>query len=409
MKSENVTILIPQTFSIINQGFVDFDKDLVLFDWSLKNKTVIFDFSRCQTFDSKSFALLILYVWHLRTRNCQIAMLCDEKKFPVLPSIWKEITAEKYFDILQSVNDTRFFLTIKDVKDDREALGKAEKYARVFNVEYEKTTRYIISELLYNTREHGKNESNIPSLFQITWEQSKSELSILIADLGIGIRKHLGQTYNDLENDAEAINLAIKPLVSGTFGVANSPYQSKNNAGVGLYLSTNIANRLLADTFIVSGNGQVHIVADKVTQKTLQSFWNGTFVIFKVKLGAIENLNLGKMLADFRKSMTENGSKKSDNIFYLSIRNYFGRYAEDKSLAIKIRDEKLLPAIDEEKALTIDFEEIVSAPHSLLNALLATPIQRFGIQAYKKIKIINASPEIRETIDFILDENTTSA
>ena len=391
----------------MSQGFVDFDKTLVLFDWSLENKSVVFDFSRCQTFDSKAFALLIHYIWYLRERGCAVEMICDESRFPALPDIWAEITAENYFDILQSVNVTRFFLTIKNVKDDREALEKAEQYARLFNIEYEKTTRYIISELLYNTREHGKNQSNIPSLFQITWKQNKSELSILIADLGIGIRKHLSQTYSSLESDTEAINLAIKPLVSGTFGVSGDPYQSKNNAGVGLYLSTNIANRLLADTFIVSGNGQVHISAENVSSKTLENVWNGTFVIFRVKLGAVENLNLGKMLADFRKSIVGKDSEKQDASFYLSMRNYFGRYAEDKELAKKIRDEKLLPAIADDKIITIDFEDVISAPHSFLNALLATPIQRLGMKAYKKIKIINASPEIRETADFILDENTS--
>lgn len=408
MQTEKVTIGIPPTFSFIYQGSVDFDRVLSLFDWSLENKTVVFDFTHCLQFSSKAFALLILYVWHLRDVDCKVDLLCDEKRHPNLPNIWREITADNYFDILQSVNDTRFFLTIKDVKDDREALEKAEKYARLFNIEYEKTMRYIISELLYNTREHGKNLSNIPSLFQITWEQNKSELSVMIADLGIGVKKHLGQTYSGLSNDAEAIELAIKPLVSGTFGVANNPYQGKNNAGVGLYLSTNIANRLLADTFIVSGNGEIHISINEIKKNNLKSFWTGTLVIFKVKLGAIENLNLGKMLSDFRKSISENDSAKQNDLLYLNVRNYFGRYAEDKSLAIKLRDEKVLPAIVENKTITIDFEEIVSAPHSLLNAFLATPIQRLGMAAYKKIKIINASPEIRETIDFILDENTSS-
>ena len=93
----------------------------------------------------------------------------------------------------------------------------------------------------------------------------------------------------------------------------------------------------------------------------------------------------------------------------IEIRNHFGRYAEDKDRAKKIRDEKILPALAEDKSLIIDFEDIVSAPHSLLNAMLATPIERLGLAAYKKIKIINAAPEIRETLDFIFDDNTSNA
>ncbi len=40
------------------------------------------------------------------------------------------------------------------------------------------------------------------------------------------------------------------------------------------------------------------------------------------------------------------------------------------------------------------------------NPEIATPIKQMGMNAYKKLKIINAEPEIRETIDYILDENT---
>jgi len=64
-----------------------------------------------------------------------------------------------------------------------------------------------------------------------------------------------------------------------------------------------------------------------------------------------------------------------------------------------------MPKIKDGKTLLIDFDYVISAPHSFLSALLATPIKIIGIKAYKKMKIVNAQPEIRETIDFILDDN----
>jgi STAS-like domain of unknown function (DUF4325) len=94
---------------------------------------------------------------------------------------------------------------------------------------------------------------------------------------------------------------------------------------------------------------------------------------------------------------------------YINIKNYFGSYAEDKEHAKKIRDKYILPAINEDKMLTLDFEGVILATHSLLNAMLATPISRLGLSAYKKIKVINAVPEIREMIDFIFDRNTSDA
>ena len=88
-----------------------------------------------------------------------------------------------------------------------------------------------------------------------------------------------------------------------------------------------------------------------------------------------------------------------------NVYNYFGRHAEVKEDAIKFRDKYLLPAITEGKTLVLDFDLVEAAPHSFLSALIATPINRLGMLAYKKIKVVNALPEIRENIDFILDEN----
>ncbi len=116
------------------------------------------------------------------------------------------------------------------------------------------------------------------------------------------------------------------------------------------------------------------------------------------------------MMAEFReearfelaKASEEQGNKE----FYLSINNYFGMFAEDKQAAIRFRETRLLPAIRSGKSVLIDFIDVTSAPHSFLNALLAEPIRLLGMAAYKKLKVVNVPPEIRETIDFILDENT---
>ncbi|MGI9054258.1 MAG: STAS-like domain-containing protein [Pyrinomonadaceae bacterium] len=298
---------------------------------------------------------------------------------------------------------------ITNSEDRAKALKFVEKFTNFLDVEYEKTIRYIINEILYNTLEHGTNGHKIPSLLQFLYDEKSKELSFMVADVGIGIKKHLRQTYLDLATDVEAILHAIKPQISGTFGQSQMGYDIKNNAGVGLYFSSNIVQRLNADMFIVSGNGFVHISPEEIISWELKHQWKGTFVYVKMKLGLIKDLNLQKMISEITKSIPKVDKTEEIDNLYISIRNYFGRYAENKDLAKKIRDEKLLPALAENKTLTIDFDEIVSAPHSLLNAMLATPIERLGLSAYKKIKIINAAPEIRETLDFIFDDNTSNA
>jgi len=305
---------------------------------------------------------------------------------------------------------------IRDSSDFKKAIASVETFTKDFNVEYLNTLRYVLSELLYNTLEHGKSffpyrgkQLRAPSLIQFTWYQSSNEIHFIIADTGMGIKSHIEQAYPGQESSEEAIKLAVKPQVSGTFG-STDPYKQKNNAGVGLFLSTNIIRRLNADMHIVSEDGLLHISPRDITGKTLSHNWKGTFVLVTVKLEQNANFALHQMMQEFRasaKKEQEKGDKNEvDSSFYLSIKNYFGPYAEDKEAAIKYRDDRLFPEVYKDKSIVVDFDDVASAPHSFLSGLFASPVKYLGMTAYKRIKFVNATPEIRETLDFILDENT---
>lgn len=204
---------------------------------------------------------------------------------------------------------------------------------------------------------------------------------------------------------------SLKYQVSGTFGRID-PYKSKDNAGVGLYISSNIVRRLNADMHIASGNGLVHISPTDTTITSLKHKWPGTLVLVSLNLNQGEGLNLHSLMSEIRssasKELADADRTKEQETFVISVLNFFGPYAENKQEAISFRDGRLLPAVEQGKVILIDFQGVVSAPHSFLSALLATPIKRLGMQSYKKIKIVNSEPEIRETLDYILDDNTSA-
>jgi hypothetical protein len=117
------------------------------------------------------------------------------------------------------------------------------------------------------------------------------------------------------------------------------------------------------------------------------------------------------MMQQFRDQAKEEVQARSsifaDERHYLSMYNYFGKNADEKQAAIRHRDHYLLPAVEAGKLIVIDFEHVTASTHSFLNALLASPIRRMGLAAYKRIKIVNADPSIRETLDYVLDDNTS--
>lgn len=426
MSTDLITISLPNNFGFQKHNIYDFELVLSFFNWDISDRKVVIDISKCHRANYQALSLVVLYAWHLRTRNCHVSV--EPRPVPGdtnAAQMWKIMGARGWANVLEDENQNfnghifKPLIAIRNQNDFSKALSKAEEYTKGFNVEYEKTLRYVISELLYNTLEHGKRyyhknnlDKRLPSIIQFTWYRERNEISFIIADLGIGIKKHLERAYPPFEDDQTAIRHSIRPHVSGTFGISD-PYKSKDNAGVGLYLSSNIIRKLHANMHIVSGNGLIHISPRDITGKTLLSSWPGTFVLINVRLSNIPDLSLHKMMSEFRdaavRELTKSEEKENEDKLYLMVNNFFGPYAENKDAAISYRDRYILPAIDEKKSLLIDFDNVVSAPHSFLSALLATPIQRYGISAYKKIKIVNAAAEIRETIDYILDENTSSS
>lgn len=420
MKTE---IKIPNRFSFTDHGTYDFDRTLSIFDWTLKEQTVLIDFSTCFRANYQALSLIILYVWYLRLNNCFIEFQYSYNKEGA-SQMWQLMGAKGWHHVLTDSN-TNFngneykpLIAVRHQKDFSTALSKTESYTKGFNVEYEKTLRYVISELLYNTLEHGPKiicqdikHTKVPSIIQFTWYKNKRQLQFIVADIGMGIKAHLEQAYPAFESHGMAILESLKYQVSGTFSRID-PYKSKDNAGVGLFISSSIVRRLNADMHIASGDGLVHISPTDTTITPLKQVWPGTLVLVSLNLDQGEGLNLHSLMSEIRasasKELKEADQAEEQEVFIISVLNFFGPYAENKQEAISFRDGRLLPAIEQEKSILIDFRGVVSAPHSFLSALLATPIKRLGMQAYKKIKVVNSEPEIRETIDYILDDNTSS-
>ena len=411
---------LPPRLSFRHHDVYDFETPLKVLDWTPANESVALDFTKVHSANYQGLAILVPYVWYLRCRGCNIRIVTD-KETTGPSAMWGRMGAQGWSQVLfnadQNFKSTRYkpLIALRSQEDFSRALATAEEFAKNFNVEYEKTLRYVVSELLYNALEHGSaacestEDVRIPAIIQFSWYKEKHELHFVVADLGVGIKRHLEQSYPPFEDDAVAIRKSLEPQVSGTFGTRD-PYGAKNNAGMGLFISSSIVRRAHADMHIVSGNGLVHVSPRDITSRTLSASWPGTLVHVAVRLGAIPDINLHRMMAeareDARREIDAATNRDLEDRFLLHMRNYFGPYAEDKFAAARYRDRHLLPAVESGLTILIDFDGVVSAPHSFLSALLATPIQRTGLPAYKRFKVVNAPPEIRETIDYILDENT---
>lgn len=162
---------------------------------------------------------------------------------------------------------------------------------------------------------------------------------------------------------------------------------------------------------LVSGNSVLHVSPNDLTSHPLRNPWNGTFVLITMRLEQSYQFALDQMMQELREQARAEVSARTtdekEQRHYLNVYNYFGKNADDKQAAISYRNRHLLPAIDEGKVLILDFDGVETSTHSFLNALLASPVRRLGMSAYKRIKISRAKTDIRETIDYVMDDNTS--
>lgn len=402
---------------------MDFDAVLDYFDFGQNDHgdELIIDLTQSQSANFQALVLLVQYAWFKTSQGCSVLFKFGSAQVGATRML-TQMNALSWLPVL--MHDGRDFgsgpgrrtYALRRRADVQNVLNQARASINKFEVGFPDYLSYIISEMLFNSTEHGKRSETIdgslitiPSIFQFGYYPQFKRLSFFFSDLGIGIKRHLEQSYAPLRNHEAAILYALEPEVTGTSRAQHQPYASVNNAGMGLTISSLMMKRLKGDMYIGSGEGLVHVSPEDVTSRALRSTWPGTFVLVNLDLNAAEGITLDQLMAEVEaKASAEVQSfekKEQEATFTVGIFIVFGQYAEDKEFAIRYRDAYLMPAVLSKKKIILDFAEVKTAPHSFLNALIATPAKTLGIAAYQRIKIINAASHIRQIIDTVLEQN----
>ncbi len=412
---------LPEGFSFYTRGFLDFDHVIQYFDWNPHEHSLTIDLSACLRSNFQTLALLVQYAWYLTLNGHKVTFKYGTARSGVTKMLtamgaleWREVLLSDGRDFTNYPGRKTFALRRRS--DVQSTINNARRAIMNYRIGFPQYMSYLISELLYNATEHGRRVAGVencqvmvPAIFQFGLYTQLNRLSFLFSDLGVGIKEHLEQSYPPFPTHQEAIIYALRPNVSGTFAQQSQPYSTRNNAGMGLTYSSLMSKRLKGDMYIVSHNGVVHVSPEDVTSHQLKGSWPGTFVLINLNVGSAPSLSLEELMAEIRlnaKQELDGASRKEESERYVvSIFNYFGKYAEDKDAAITFRDRRLLPAVEQGKRIDLDFRDVETVPHSFLNALLATAVQRLGIKAYQWIRIYNAPGPIHEIFDKVLEDN----
>jgi len=80
-----------------------------------------------------------------------------------------------------------------------------------------------------------------------------------------------------------------------------------------------------------------------------------------------------------------------------------GSFAENKDIARKIRVEELIPYLEKEEDVTLDFKGIDSATQSFVHALISDLIRRYGSEVLDHIYFRNCNDIVKQLINIVVE------
>ena len=80
-----------------------------------------------------------------------------------------------------------------------------------------------------------------------------------------------------------------------------------------------------------------------------------------------------------------------------------GSFAENKDIARDIRINKIIPVLETNQKVTIDFDGIDSATQSFIHALISDLIRIYGNEVLDEILFKNCSETIKKIISIVVD------
>ena len=87
----------------------------------------------------------------------------------------------------------------------------------------------------------------------------------------------------------------------------------------------------------------------------------------------------------------------------IKIYKFTGNFAENKDVARNIRVEMILPALDKEDKVILDFKCVESATQSFMHALISDIIHKKGAESLDNIYFRNCNEVIKKIIEIVTD------
>lgn len=87
----------------------------------------------------------------------------------------------------------------------------------------------------------------------------------------------------------------------------------------------------------------------------------------------------------------------------IRLSEHIGHFAENKDLAQELRKDRIVPALERNEDVVLDFEGIESATQSFIHALISDLIRHYGSEVLNKVLFKNCNNTVQKIIGIVVD------
>ena len=80
-----------------------------------------------------------------------------------------------------------------------------------------------------------------------------------------------------------------------------------------------------------------------------------------------------------------------------------GSFAENKDVARSIRKDKIIPALDANEEVVLNFEGVESATQSFIHALISDLIRNYGSEVLDRVSFKNCNETTKKIIQIVVE------
>jgi hypothetical protein len=271
--------------------------------------------------------------------------------------------------------------------------------------------QYVIDELLRNVAQHSADPYGAvvgaQRMDAHKGGYSRPTVQVAVADTGRGILASL-QRYHAVTDPAAAIEMALRPHVSGAFpeGQVGGP----DNAGLGLFFTSEMAKLTAGRLLIASRGASVFIDGDpdggthsiRVPGSTGTGY-PGTLVVFELPIEIVDRAALMDVIRGRASERTPSPSTRNWFVYETpaeDILRFVARdVVEDTGGARGVAD-RMRAVLATGQSVLVDFSDVHVATQSFLHALLFQPL-RVGWAMGSRIYVVRAEPAVRSGLAFL--------